>query len=83
MALSCLSAGQRERNSGLRMENKLVSVDPSLPFASTSLAEKKKKKERKRWNGDVGEGLEKQKIRDLGEVYSLTSFSMAMYLGLN
>lgn len=33
------------------MENKLVSVDLSLPFASTSLAEKKKKKGKKEKDG--------------------------------
>lgn len=60
------------------MENKLVSGGvPSSPLPTfTSLGKKK-------WNGDVGEGLGKQEIRDIGEVYSFDSFPLEMHLGLN
>lgn len=61
------------------MENKLVSGGvPLLSFAHFYFPWKKKK-----WNGDVGEGLGKQEIRDIGEVYSFDSFPLEMHLGLN
>lgn len=62
------------------MENKLVSggVPPFPPLSTfTSLTKKEKGKEKKtqqRWSGDVGEGLGKQEIMDIGEVYSFDSF---------
>lgn len=61
------------------MENKLVSGEVPLHtplFASTSLAKnnKNKKETKKEKDGDVGEGLGKQEIRDMGEVYSLDFF---------
>ena len=47
------------------MENKLASgrvPPPQMPCSRLLPLQKKKKK---RWNGDVGEGLEKQEIRNV------------------
>lgn len=52
------------------MENRLVSGGAPLLTACSLYFPHKK-----RWSGDVGEGLGKQEIRDIGEVYSFGFFS--------